>query len=73
MRTIRGGIIVGKSRIADILITRDRVTREQAMDKINYCCQRLEEESIPYGDHDMAEEIIRDELGMESDILMDLL
>lgn len=64
---------MGKSRIASILMTRDRLSKEDAMDRVNHCSKRLYEEAIPTGDDELAEEIIAEELGLESDCLMDLL
>lgn len=64
---------MGKTSVADILVTRDRISHEDAMAKVDYCCQRLNEEAIPTGDHELAEEIIAEELGLEPDYLIDLL
>ena len=64
---------MGKSSVADILVTRDRISHEDAMKRVMYCHKRLCEEAIPNGDYELAEEIISEELGLEPDYMMDLL
>lgn len=64
---------MGKSRVVDVLVFRDRISREVAMNTVNNCCKRLEEEAIPSGDYDLAEEIIAEELGLEPDYMVDLI
>lgn len=64
---------MGKSRVVDVLVFRDRVSREVATNTVNNCCKRLEEEAVPNGDYNLAEEIIADELGLEPDYMMDLI
>jgi hypothetical protein len=64
---------MGKSRIASILVTRDRLSMDEAMSRINHCSERLHNEAVPTGNDGLAEEIIREELSLESDCLLDLL
>lgn len=59
--------------IAEILVRRDNMSIEDARIIVAECRRRLQEEAIPYGDYDLAEEIIADELGLEPDYMMDLL
>lgn len=59
--------------IAEILVRRDNMSMEDARIRVAECQRRLQEEAIPCGDYDIAEEIIADELGLEPDYMMDLL
>ena len=64
---------MGKTSVAQILVTRDRISMEDAMIRVNECVRRLQVEAIPTGDYEAAEDIIADELGLEPDYMMDLL
>ena len=64
---------MGKTSVAQILVTRDRISMEDAMIRVNECVMRLQVEAIPTGDYEAAEDIIADELGLEPDYMMDLL
>ena len=61
---------MGKTSVAQILVTRDRISMEDAMIRGNECVQV---EAVPTGDYEAAEDIIADELGLEPDYMMDLL
>ena len=64
---------IGKTSVAQILVTRDRISMEDAMIRVNECVRRLQVEAVPTGDYEAAEDIIADELGLEPDYMMDLL
>ena len=64
---------MGKTSVAQILVTRDRISMEDAMIRVNECVRRLQVEAIPTGDYEAATDIIADELGLEPDYMMDLL
>lgn len=64
---------MGKTSVAQILVTRDRISLEEAMSRVQECTRRLYEEAVDTGDYDMAETIIAEELGLEPDYMMDLL
>ena len=64
---------MGKTSVAQILVTRDRISMEDAMIRVNECVRRLQFEAIPTGDYEAATDIIADELGLEPDYMMDLL
>lgn len=59
--------------IRDILVRRDNISKEDAETRIEECKRRLEEEAIPCGDYELAEEILADELGLEMDYIYDLI
>ena len=65
--------MMGKTRIADILVTRDRISHKDALERVNHCSQRLYDEAVPTGDSELAEDIIAEELGLEMDYLIDIL
>ena len=64
---------MGKTSVAQILVTRDKISMEDAMIRVNECIRRLHVEAIPTGDYEAAIDIIADELGLEPDYMMDLL
>lgn len=59
--------------IVKILMERDGISREEAQQMVEECLQRLQEEAIPTGDIELAEEILAEELGLELDYMMDLI
>lgn len=61
------------TRIVQILMNRDGVSRQEAQQMVDACRQRLLTEAVPFGDDELAEEILAEELGLEPDYLMDLL
>ena len=54
-------------------MNRDGLTKEEAQNQVNYCKQRLQDEAVPSGDYDLAEDIIAEELGLEPDYMIELL
>lgn len=60
-------------QIIEILIRRDGCTRNEALDRIKECQQRLEEEAVATGDYEAAQDIVAEELGLEPDYLIALL
>lgn len=59
--------------IVGILIRRDDCTKEEAKRRIKECRRRLYKEAVQFGNYDLAEEIIAEELGLEPDYMLDLL
>lgn len=59
--------------IVKILMERDGLTKREAQDQVNYCKQRLQDEVVPLGDYNLAEDIIAEELGLEPDYMVELL
>ena len=59
--------------IVKILMERDGLTKREAQDQVNYCKQRLQDEAVPSGDYNLAEDIIAEELGLEPDYMIELL
>lgn len=59
--------------IVTILMERDDLSRQEAQQMVDECRQRLQEEAVPTGDIELAEEILAEELGLELDYMMDLL
>ena len=59
--------------IEEILMKRDNCTKEEAKQRIKECRQRLFEEAVPFGDYDLVEDIIAEELGLEPDYMIELL
>jgi len=59
--------------IVQILMERDGVSRNEARQMVNECRQRLQDEAVPTGDIELAEEILAEELGLELDYMMDLI
>lgn len=59
--------------IVKILMERDGISRKEAQQMVEECRQRLQEEAIPSGDIELAEEILAEELGLELDYMMDLI
>lgn len=59
--------------IVKILMERDGLTKREAQDQVNYCKQRLQTETVPFGDYNFAEDIIAEELGLEPDYMIELL
>lgn len=64
---------MGKTSVAQILVTRDRISMEDAMIRVNECSRRLNDEAVASGDYELAIDIIAEELGLEPDYMMDLL
>ena len=46
---------------------------KDAINRVNECSRRLQEEAVVYGDYEAAVDIIEEELGLEPDYMMDLL
>lgn len=59
--------------IVKILMERDDLSRQEAQQMVEECRQRLQEEAVPTGDIELAEEILAEELGLELDYMMDLI
>lgn len=64
---------MSKNDIAQILIARDKISMKDAINRVNECSRRLQEEAVVYGDYEAAVDIIEEELGLEPDYMMDLL
>jgi len=58
--------------IVDILMKRDGIGRREAKSIVAECKRRLEEEAIPFGDYELAEDILAEELGLEMDYIFEL-
>ena len=61
-----------KRTVIDILMERDKVTREEAQHTLDVVRAEVEE-AIEVGDYDEVEEIIASELGLEMDYLDEIL
>ena len=59
--------------IVEILMNRDEISKEEALERVNTCKSRLSNEAVPTGDYSIAEEIIAEELGLEPDYMIELL
>ena len=59
--------------IVKILMERDDLSHQEAQQMVEECRQRLQDEAIPTGDIELAEEILAEELGLELDHMMDLI
>lgn len=59
--------------IEEILIQRDSCTKKEAKRRVEECRRRLFEEAVPFGDYDVAGDIIAEELGLEPDYMIELL
>ena len=59
--------------IVKILMERDGLSHQEAQQMVEECRQRLQDEAIPTGDIELAEEILAEELGLELDYMMDLI
>lgn len=62
----------GINRVVDILMRRDRMSRDEAEDLVNYV-RELCEEAIQGGDFFEVDDILADELGLEPDYIFDIL
>ena len=71
--TNKEDLTMGKSSVAQILVTRDQISMEEAMARVKECSRRLNEEAVADGDYELAIDIIAEELGLEPDYMMDLL
>ena len=71
--TNKEDLIMSKSSVAQILVTRDRISMEEAMARVKECARRLNDEAVAEGDYELAIDIIAEELGLEPDYMMDLL
>ena len=58
--------------IIKILMHRDNISYEDAIERIRICEENLED-AIKYGDYEMAMDIISNDLGLEPDYLPILL
>ena len=59
--------------IVKILMELDDLSHQEAQQMVEECRQRLQDEAIPTGDIELAEEILAEELGLEFDYMMDLI
>ena len=59
--------------IVKILMERDDLSHQEAQQMVEECRQRLQDEAIPTGDIELAEESLAEELGLELDYMMDLI
>lgn len=59
--------------VAQILVTRDKISMQEATDRVKECQRRLNDEAVVSGDYDLVTDIIAEELGLEPDYMMDLL
>jgi len=64
---------MGKTSVAQILVTRDGIKMDEALARVNECSRRLNDEAVASGDYELAIDIIAEELGLEPDYMMDLL
>ena len=51
---------MGKMSVAQILVTRDRISIEDALARVDECSNRLYKEAVSAGDYELAEGIIAD-------------
>ncbi len=65
--------IMGMTSVANILVTRDGISQQEALDRVKECRRRIEEETLPTGDYEVMVDIIADELGLEPDYMFDIL
>ena len=65
--------IMGMTSVANILVTRDGISQQEALDRVKECRRRIEEEVLPTGDYEVMVDIIADELGLEPDYMFDIL
>lgn len=61
-----------KRTVIDILMERDKVTREEAQHTLDVVRAEVED-AIAVGDYDEVEEIIASELGLEMDYIDEIL
>lgn len=66
-------MIMGITSVANILVTRDGITQQEALDRVKECQRRLYIEAVPTGDYEVMTDIIAEELGLEPDYCLDLL
>lgn len=59
--------------VAQILVTRDKISMQEAIDRVEECQRRLYDEAVPSSDYEAMVDIIADELGLEPDYCFDLL
>ena len=59
--------------IVEILMKRDGISKKEAKETVEYCKQRLFDEAVPFGDYELAQDIIAEELGLEPDYMIELL
>lgn len=60
------------SKIVEILMRRDNVTKEEAQHTLNVVKQEVQD-AIAVGDYDEVEEIVASELGLEMDYIDEIL
>ena len=60
------------NRVVKILMERDDMTRKEAESQVNEV-QELLEEALSFGSYAEAEDILKDELGLEMDYIFDLI
>ena len=61
-----------KNKIIQVLMKRDELTLEEAIEVFNDVKEEMEE-AIAAGDYELAEEIMASELGLELDYVFDIL
>lgn len=64
---------MGMTSVANILVTRDGITQQEALDRVKECRDRIYAEAVPSGDYEVMADIIADELGLEPDYCFDIL
>lgn len=60
------------NRVVSILMKRDGYSKEEAIEIINDCREKINE-AIADGDYELAEDILACDLGLEPDYIMDIL
>lgn len=58
-------------KVVKILMSRDKISQKEAIDKINDFLSEAEE-YVREGDEEFVEELLMDTLGLEPDYLLDL-
>lgn len=60
------------NKVVQILMLRDELTEEEALDMFNECKEEIEQ-AVEEGDYELAEEILESDLGLEMDYIFDIL
>ena len=65
-------LTAGEKKIVNILMRRDDLTEEEAIETVKDCLDEVNA-AIEMGDFDEVEDIVADYLGLEPDYIVDLL
>lgn len=63
---------MSRKNVEDILMRRDGMTRNEAMQSVDNCISEMDE-AITSGDFDLVEDILASDLCLEMDYIIDLM